>query len=158
MKIRNAVRALVVTPQWDVLLVRFEFPSGTRWALPGGGIETGEGPEAALTRELNEEIGLAQPKIGKLIWTREHMIPLFDNKWDGQRELIFQVEVPQRFNPTPAMTPTELQSESLHEVRWWSFEEIVSESTIVFVPRSLSLFPQQLADDGLPDNPIDVGV
>lgn len=148
----------MVTPQWDVLLVRFEFPSGTCWALPGGGIETGEGPEAALTRELNEEIGLTQPKIGKLIWTREHILPLFDSKWDGQRELIFQVKVPQRFDPTPALTPTELQSESVHEVRWWSFKEIVSESTIVFVPRSLSLYLQQLVDDGLPHSPIDVGV
>ena len=158
MKIRNAVRALAVTPQWDVLLVRFEFPSGTRWALPGGGIETDEEPESALTRELNEEVGLTQPKIGKLIWTREHIIPFFDGKWDGQRELIFQVEVPHRFDPTPAMTPTELQSESLHEARWWSFQEIVSESTVAFVPRYLSLYLKRLAEDGLPNIPIDVGV
>lgn len=148
----------MVTPQWDVLLVRFEFPSGSRWALPGGGIETGEKPEGALVRELREEVGLSQPMIGKHIWTREHIIPIFDGKWDGQRELIFHVEVPERFDPTPAMTPVELRSESLHEVRWWSFEEIASESAIVFVPRLLISHLKRLIDEGLPLIPIDVGI
>lgn len=123
-----------------------------------GGIETGEEPEVTLTRELIEEVGLTPPKIGKLIWTREHILPLFDGRWDGQRELIFQVEVQQRFDPTPAMILAELQSESLHEIRWWSFKEILSESIIVFVPRSLSTYLKRLAVDGLPDSPIDVGV
>ena len=52
LRIRPAARALVVDPDDRVLLVRFEFPAGTRWALPGGGIEPGETPEEAIRREL----------------------------------------------------------------------------------------------------------
>ncbi|MFM7686187.1 MAG: NUDIX domain-containing protein, partial [Actinomycetota bacterium] len=42
LRIRDAVRALVLDPDDRILMVRFEFPdAGTRWALPGGGIEPG---------------------------------------------------------------------------------------------------------------------
>ena len=44
LRIREAVRALVIDPDHRVLLVRFEFPTATRWALPGGGLEPGERP------------------------------------------------------------------------------------------------------------------
>ena len=38
-RIRQAVRALLVTPDRHILLVRFEFPTRTVWSLPGGGID-----------------------------------------------------------------------------------------------------------------------
>ena len=47
-----------------ILLVRHSYVSG--WLLPGGGIGRGEAPEAAILRELKEEIGLersAPPKL-----------------------------------------------------------------------------------------------
>ena len=52
LRIRPAVRGVVVTPDADVLLVRFEFPTRTVWALPGGGLEPDEDHLTALRREL----------------------------------------------------------------------------------------------------------
>ena len=77
-RIRPAARGLVVTPDHHVLLVRFEFPAGTRWALPGGGLDAGEDHVAALRRELREEVGLVDVTIGPHVWTREHLIPFMD--------------------------------------------------------------------------------
>ena len=65
LRIREAARALVLDPDDRVLLVRFEFPvTGTRWALPGGGLEPGETHVEALRRELVEEVGLHGAAIG----------------------------------------------------------------------------------------------
>lgn len=50
------VRALPLTPDGDVVMVRHSYTTG--WHLPGGGRKRGEDPVAAMLRELREEIGM----------------------------------------------------------------------------------------------------
>lgn len=156
LRIREAVRALVLDPDDRVLLVRFEFPAGTRWALPGGGMEPGESADAALCRELVEEAGLRDVAIGPHIWTRLHVIPFLDGRWDGQREQIHLVRS-LRFEPAPTFTAEQLRAEHLHELRWWTLDEIRS-STATFVPAALADHLASVLVDGPPEMPVDVGV
>ena len=156
-RIRPAARALVVTPDHHVLLVRFEFPAGTRWALPGGGLDDGEDHRAALARELREEVGLVDVEIGPHVWTREHRIAFINGLWDGQREHIHLVNVPERFEPAPAMTWDELNAEYLFEIRWWHRDEIAA-SDAVFAPATLAHHLASVLDHGIPREPVDVGV
>src|SRR3712207_117201 len=87
--LRAAVRALVRDPAGRVLLVRFEFPHETVWALPGGGVDEGESDEEAIARELREEAGFREFDLGPCVWTRTHW---FRMKWHaGQRERIHLV-------------------------------------------------------------------
>lgn len=51
------VAGAVFDEQGRVLLVRQRYMAG--WRLPGGGVDRGEAPQAALLRELGEEIGLS---------------------------------------------------------------------------------------------------
>ena len=156
LRIREAVRALVLDPDDRVLMVRFEFPDvGTRWALPGGGIEPGESPTDALRRELDEELGLSDVEIGPQVWDRLHVIPFIDGKWDGQRERIHLVRAPS-FEPRPRLSWDELRAEYLFEVRWWHLHEL--HDGLPFVPASLHHHLSALLRDGPPNRPVDVGV
>ena len=158
LRIRPAARALVLTPSKHILLVRFEFPAGTRWALPGGGLDDGEDHMTALRRELIEEVGLHNPEIGPHIWTREHRIPFINGQWDGQREHIHLVQVPEIFEPQPALDWDTLNAEYLFELRWWHIDEIASASETTFVPAGLHAHSIDIIENRIPSSPINVEV
>ncbi len=156
LRIREAVRAVVLDPDDRILLVRFEFPdAGTRWALPGGGIEPGETHVGALHRELAEEVGLFDAEIGPHIWNRVHVIPFIDGKWDGQRERIHLVRAP-AFEPRPHLSWDALHAEYVFELRWWRLDELAD--GLPFVPGSLGRHVDALLRDGPPNRPVDVGI
>jgi ADP-ribose pyrophosphatase YjhB (NUDIX family) len=50
--------AVVSDAEGRVLLLQHRFRAGSGWGIPGGFVEKGEQPEAAIRRELLEEIGL----------------------------------------------------------------------------------------------------
>jgi len=167
LRIRQAVRALLVTPDHEVLLARFEFSDRTVWALPGGGVEPGEDHITALHRELIEEVGLADAVIGAHVWSREHIIPFEDGQWDGQQDRVYVVEAQSRFDPAPGFTWEQLRAERLHELRWWHLDDVESmdesmhempHDRVLFAPRRLGALLRQLVTDGPPATPIDTGV
>lgn len=150
--LRDAVRALVFDPDGRVLLVRFEFPTMTVWALPGGGLESGEGDEEAILRELREEAGQRRFDLGPCIWTRTHWFDEFDVA--GQRERIYLVRTS---GEDPRPTPGELTGPWMKEIRWWTREEIDAHEGILS-PRRLRELLRDLDEHGPPPEPVDVGV
>jgi 8-oxo-dGTP pyrophosphatase MutT (NUDIX family) len=160
LRIRQAVRALLVTPDQHILLVRFEFPDATVWSLPGGGLDPGETYVDALHRELIEEVGLYDPVVGTHVWNREHLIAHLDGQWDGQRDRYYVVETHERFEPRPALSREQLRAEGLHELRWWHLDDIESATTdgVWFSPRSLGSLLRSLVTDGAPAEPLDTGI
>lgn len=159
LRIRQAVRALLVTPEPAILLCRFEFPTATVWAAPGGGLDPGEDHLTALHRELAEEVGLREVVPGPHVWDREQIIPFIDGQWDGQRDRYYLVPTADRFEPSPQLTWEQLRAERLHELRWWTPDDIVraAQDGTRFAPGRMGELLQALVVDGPPERPIDTG-
>jgi 8-oxo-dGTP diphosphatase len=155
-RLRQAARAVVLDPADRILLVRFEFPRGTVWATPGGGIDEGESDEQAIARELEEEAGLVGFELGPWIWTRTHVFPFENGLWDGQVERYVLVRT-DPFEPLPRFTVEQLAAEYVTAIRWWTQDELAA-SDAVFAPRRLPELVAALLRDGPPGEPVDVGV
>jgi 8-oxo-dGTP pyrophosphatase MutT (NUDIX family) len=153
-RIRQAVRALVLDDQDRVLLARFESPVGMLWIMPGGGVEPGESDEHALHRELAEEVGLVGARIGPCIWQRRRLLPFADGSFDGQTDRVHLVRTA-TFEPAPQFTAEQLAEEGVHELRWWTVEEIAA-SPELFAPRSLAALATALLRDGPPEATIEL--
>lgn len=157
LRFRQAVRALVLSPDDEVLLARFVFPSGVEvWALPGGGLEDGESHDEGLRRELHEELGLTEVVIGPHVWDREHIVPMRTGH-DGQRDRIHLIRI-DRFEPEPTIGWAAMREEFVFELRWWTITEITDRPDLRFVPRRLADHLTELLQHGVPLRPVDVGV
>jgi 8-oxo-dGTP diphosphatase len=73
------VAALVRDDEGRVLLTRrrADQPMPLLWELPGGKVEPGEAPTAALARELHEELG-CDAEVGRIDDVIFHRYPEFD--------------------------------------------------------------------------------
>lgn len=73
---RHVVAGLILRqadPAREVLVCqrRPDQPMGSKWEFPGGKVENGETAEAALARELNEELGI-EATVGERLTTIRH--------------------------------------------------------------------------------------
>jgi len=74
--VRHVVAALILRSAdggREVLVCqrRPDQPMGSKWEFPGGKVENGETAEAALARELNEELGI-EATVGQRLTTIRH--------------------------------------------------------------------------------------
>ena len=118
---RHAIRAILLTPGQEILLLRIRAPQGGDWfwITPGGGLEPGESVEAGLRRELREELGLEQFEIGPLVWRRQHTFN-WGEKRICQREQYHIVQVA-RFEPQMS---DPVEAKILDRFRWWPVAEL----------------------------------
>jgi 8-oxo-dGTP pyrophosphatase MutT (NUDIX family) len=145
---RKAARAFLLTPDHQVLLMQIRTPDGARlWIAPGGGIDGDETPEAALLRELEEEVGLKDVPLGALIWRRHHTFNW--GEWRVSQKEIFHVVHVDRFEPV--MTDEE-EAAMVDAFRWWPLAELAS-SRDRFIPRGIADILTRYVADGAPAEP-----
>jgi 8-oxo-dGTP pyrophosphatase MutT (NUDIX family) len=110
---RQSIRALLVDDAGRTLLVRYGNDYGMWWVPPGGGQEPGETDEQTLRRELAEECGLDDFRIGPLVWIEEGF-SLEEPGHGGWAHRVYLVRAP-AFEPAPRI---EMATEGAHEMRW----------------------------------------
>lgn len=93
MKILNIAVGIIRNPQGEIFITRraADAHMANKWEFPGGKIEAGESPEQALSRELQEEVGIT-PQGAVLFDKLEYQFPdrhitlwfwLVEN-WEGE--------------------------------------------------------------------------
>lgn len=147
---RQAARAILLTPEDEVLLMRVEVASGQFWICPGGGLQPGESSAQALRRELAEELGLEDAQIGPLLWRRRHEMTLYGRRWH-QSEDYFAVAT-DRF--VPRMQDA-AEARILREFRWWQGTEL-RHNTQPVTPASLLRIILDFRANGPPQAPLAV--
>lgn len=164
-KLRPAVRAIILDDDDHVLLCRFSFPhpavptgATVVWAAPGGGIEPGELPLAALRRELHEEAGLVLAADPPHVWHQEVVDPGHADGYDGVLNDYFLVRT-KRFDPRGALSDADLAAEHISGMRWWRPTDIAEyEGTDLFSPRDMATPLSALIAGDIPSTPLTLGL
>ena len=154
---RKAIRAVILTPDHRVLLMKVQEPvTGFQvWITPGGGLEPGESDEEGLRREVAEETGARDFRLGQPIWTRKH-----EFSWNGlsysQTEVYYLVQT-DYFDPVMDVEAAPGEASAFREFHWWSIDAI-ARSEAKFAPGNLHCLLASIINNGPPEEPFSVGV
>ncbi|MGP3981163.1 NUDIX hydrolase [Streptomyces sp. KR80] len=150
---RRVARVVLLDPEDRILLLHgFEpaDPESTWWFTPGGGVEEGETREQAARRELAEETGITDVRLGPVLWRRSCSFPFDGRRWD-QDEWYFLGRTTQTRTDTGGHT--ELERRSVTGLRWWTCEELSVAHETVY-PIRLAELLRTLLDEGPPETPV----
>jgi len=151
--LRKVARVVLLDPADRILLLHgFEpdDPSLTWWFTPGGGLEGDETREQAALRELAEETGITDVRLGPLLWRRTCSFPFYGRRWH-QDEWYYLARTEQTTTSPEGLT--ELERRSVTGLRWWPVEELAGATEPVYPTRLVELL-RTLLDEGPPSTPV----
>jgi 8-oxo-dGTP diphosphatase len=131
---RATARAFVLSVDGRVLLIRHVVERGGEpfifWATPGGGIQPNETPQAAVAREVREELGLDLMFDGPVYET--HSEYSHEGVSVVNTDTFFVARCDQSSISLDGITAEEKRA--LAEARWWTIAELEMSDERVFPP------------------------
>ncbi|MFN4353262.1 NUDIX hydrolase [Parvibaculum sp.] len=157
---RKTVRVLLLDPADRLLLIRMHDPNVSDasgrvlphayWVTIGGECEPGEDIATTARREILEETGLTDVRLGPPVWTTEHVLCVH-----GKNRLMQETFILAHTDTTTLNRDgwTELEWHVIHEMRWWRLDELQATSEMIFPASLVQHLPGLIAGD-LPASPI----
>jgi 8-oxo-dGTP pyrophosphatase MutT (NUDIX family) len=149
---RYSVRAILLTPDEHVLLMRIRDPESNRrfWITPGGGLEPSEGVEQGPRRELREEVGLESFELGPVVWRRHHTFNWAQRRISQEEE--YRIVRVERFEPQMSDLA---EAAVLDRFRWWRLGDL-EHCEERLTPLSLATIISDYLRHGAPMGPLTV--
>ena len=151
---RAAVRALLLDPADRLLLLRGHDPSrpdrGPFWFTVGGGLDPGETPEAALRREIAEEVGIREVRVGPAVWLLRNRF-VFNGRAIDQENTFYLARTEEV--AVDRSGEDQLEKESITGSRWWTLAELRATPDHLY-PVPLAARLADLLATGPPPSPI----
>lgn len=136
---RTAARTVLLDPDGRVLLIRSgdaHRPDIAWWELPGGGLEPGESPAEAAAREVVEETGYTDVRLGPPIGSLRHTWH-FSNRSVDQLDVVFVA-----FLVGDDRQPQALTGGEIAEPSWVTRDELAR----LTADRAVPVVPSNLLD------------
>jgi 8-oxo-dGTP diphosphatase len=145
MRVRPTVRVLLLDAANRILLMKGRLPGSAAgpgaWFTVGGGVEPGETIVEAAAREILEETGLADVRLGPVVWTREGVLAIPDPTLFQESYILARCE-----GGDPVRDGWDaLERELIDDIRWWTHQELLTTAEPVFPPGLAGLLQDILA-------------
>ena len=151
---RAAVRALLLDGADRLLLLCGRDPArperGRFWFTVGGGLDPGETPETALRREIAEEVGIHDIRVGPAVWLLRNRF-IFNGRAIDQENTFYLVRTGE--TEVDRSGEDELEREAILGARWWTLGELGATPDQLY-PQPLVPCLTALLREGPPPSPI----
>ncbi len=148
---RPAARVVVLDSSSRIFLMKGSDPmrpeNGTWWEIPGGGMEPGEQSEDAARRELYEECGFSDVKVGPCIWTQyvEFDFAMYHFKSDERIHIAYS-STSGEWDPKGLEA---LEAAAFEDGKWWPIDELL-DSEEATLPQRLREFLPEIIKGNIP--------
>lgn len=137
MDMRVAAYAVILDDDRRVLLARWTEGRRVSWTMPGGGLEPGEAPEAAVRREVREETGY-KVVVDELLGIHSRVIPARRRVTPGAIEPLHTLRIVYRARITSGKLRFE-KNGSTDMAAWFALDEVAGLQRVRLVDIALGM-------------------
>lgn len=155
---RPAARVVLLDKDRRVFLINGRDPADASkppWLeIPGGGIDPGEDSAVAVARELYEETGIDDARVGPVVW--KQYVEFDFGGYHFESDELIHVAWLDREGPEWQPKHLEfLEAAAFSGADWWDLDDLLASDTPVLPTRMREFLPDLVAGT-LPDEPIDI--